>query len=149
MGLGRPGAIFTQEWVDRLAPVPKLAYAATVKVFDPNTGDLVFVPGTDGEPPRYTGDHTTIYAGPARVQPLRQGVLQVNNADDTVVQSVLVSITGASLDIRPKHRMTVTSAPLNPVLKAYEYVVHEVMDSSNPIERTVLCKVDTEVEVSG
>ena len=48
-------------------------------------------------------------------------------------------------DVRPKHRVRVIECEKNPVLESYEYVVFEVVDSSNPVEQTFWARVDQEV----
>ena len=97
----------------------------------------------------YSGSEVKIYDGPARVQPRRVAQEKANNSSDTTVQVVQFQVALAPdatpLDIRPKHRVRVTECGLNPVLTKYDYVVYEVMDSSNPLEQTFWARVDQEV----
>jgi len=98
---------------------------ATIKIYDPNTGAAVYDPVTG----TYTTAPTSIYTGKARVQPVRGARATAIAGNDTFTQVVLVSIpidAGKLLDLRPKHRMQVTAAPLNPTLTAYLFAVQEV-----------------------
>lgn len=97
--------------------------------------------------------HSTLLDNvPARVQPIRAALQKDNNATDTRTQTVLVSIpidTGRELDLRPRHRAVITECALMPVLTNFLYVVSEVMDSGNAIERTFYFTVDIEAVLSG
>lgn len=99
---------------------------------------------TDPETRTYLFDE----AVKARVQPLRSAVPHERSINDTRTQTVLVSIPidiGKTLDLRPKHRGVVVQCDLLPILTNYLFVVAEVLDSSNPIERTYQFTVDIEV----
>lgn len=144
-----PRALFSQEWVDGLKQVPQSAMVATVQFYDPNTGTAVYDPVEN----EYTTVPTVIGPSsiPARVQPIRSAS-QKNSAtaNDTSVQTVLVSIpidAGREIDLRPRHRGKVLTSPLLPLLANFVYVVQEVLDSSNPIERTFYFSVDQEAKV--
>lgn len=93
-----------------------------------------------------------LYSGKARVQPIR-GTSSVNqNANDTTVQSVLISIPidiGKNLDLRTYHRARVIDCELNPTIEKYVYVMQEVVDSSNPLERTFVFRVNQEMVDNG
>ena len=122
---------------------------ATVLIYDPDTGEATwdYTTGT------WTSDPITeLYNGKCRVQPIR-GTSSVNqNANDTTVQSVLISIPigiGKNLDLRPEHRARVTADVLNPTTMAYVYVMQEVVDSSNPLERTFVFRVNQEMIDNG
>lgn len=139
MALGPTRPLFDQRWVDRLSPSVETSMVASVQFYDPNSGTATYDPVTG----TYTTTPTVVYSGKARVQPVRSA----SDAADTTVQSVLVSIpiaVGKTLDLRPYHRGKVTSSPLNPTLLNFVYVVKEVMDSSNPLERTFYFTVDQE-----
>jgi hypothetical protein len=78
-----------------------------------------------------------------RIQPLQS----TNNTDGDWTQGVLVSvpITGPftpGMDARVGFGLKVSSAPLNPELTKYVFTCVEVMDSSNPVERTLKFKVN-------
>lgn len=124
--------VFTQGWVDKLSKTPERFMPATVQFLDPVT-------------------RTVILTSKARVQPVRTAVPHDNDATDTMTQVVLVSIpigVGKTLDLRPMHRAAITSSPLMPVLTNFLYVVSEVLDSANAIERTFYFTVDLEVKVT-
>lgn len=125
--------IATPEWVARIAPSPERFMPATVEFLDPET-------------------ETVLLTSPARVQPVRSSNPKPNNVADTQQQVVLVSIPialGRTLDLRPKHRAAVTVCGNMPLLTNFLYVVQEVMDSGNAVERTFYFMVDIEVTPSG
>lgn len=149
MGLStNRGPLFSQAWVDGLKQVPESAMVGTVQFYDPETGAAVYDPVTNSyvTVPSVVGPASI----PARVQPVRSAAQRNNLANDTTVQTVLVSIPidiGLNLDLRPKHRAKVLTSPLMPVLSSFVYVVREIMDSTNPIERTFYFSVDQEAKV--
>ena len=137
---------FNSAWQDSIAPtLGKYLAGATIQVFLPGTGESVFDPET-GEY-TYPNNEVIVYEGPARVQPKRSAQEKSNNATDAPVQAVQfqVALSGGPKDVRPKHRVRVTECEKNPVLESYEYVVFEVVDSSNPVEQTFWARVDQEV----
>ena len=137
---------FNSAWQDSIAPtLEKYLAGATIQVFLPGTGESVFDPET-GEY-TYPNNEVIVYEGPARVQPRRSTQEKSNNAADATVQAVQiqVALSGSPKDVRPKHRVRVIECEKNPVLESYEYVVFEVVDSSNPVEQTFWARVDQEV----
>lgn len=127
------GEIVTPAWVERISSSPERFMPALVDFLDPETESVLL---------------TT----KARVQPIRSSNPKPNMQVDTQQQSVRVSIpiaVGRNLDLRPKHRMAVTWCPTMPVLTKFLYVVQEVLDSVNAVERTFVCAVDLEVTPSG
>ena len=137
---------FNSAWQDSIAPtLGKYLASATIQVFLPGTGESVFDPET-GEY-TYPNNEVIVYEGPARVQPRRSTQEKSNNSTDATVQAVQfqVALSGSPKDVRPKHRVRVIECEKNPVLESYEYVVFEVVDSSNPVEQTFWARVDQEV----
>lgn len=137
---------FNSAWQDSIAPtLGKYLAGATIQVFLPGTGESVF----DLETGEYTypNNEVIVYEGPARVQPRRSTQEKSNNSTDATVQAVQfqVALSGSPKDVRPKHRVRVIECKKNPVLESYEYVVFEVVDSSNPVEQTFWARVDQEV----
>ena len=118
---------------------------ATIRVFVPSTGTATFNVETGKY--EYSTPVVDIYNGTARVQPRRAASSKNNNSSDTTVQAVQFQIPykDGVLDIRPNQRVRVISCARNKVLETYEYVVSEVVDSSNPIEITFWANVDQEV----
>jgi hypothetical protein len=49
-------------------------------------------------------------------------------------------------DIRPNDKLVVTSSPYNDALEKFSYMVIGVMNSSNAWERTLMCRVDMEID---
>ena len=145
MALNKPWSnnIFSQSWVDNLKGSPERAMVATVVFYDPAISTSTYNSTTN----TYTSTPVVLLTTKARVQPQRRANDKSNLANDTSVEMVLVSIpidTGKNLDLRPRHRAKVTVSPLLPLLTKFVYVVNEVLDSSNPIERTFRFKVDLE-----
>lgn len=132
---------FNTVWQKHLQPSTEAAYNAEI--------ELVYTDLTNGGPTFDvdTGDYTypetevQVFQGKARVQPLRTAT----EKSGTQIQTILVSVAQLDLDVRPKHIMRVLSCATNPVLTNYKYVVYEVTDSSNLIERTFYVKQDIEV----
>lgn len=139
---------FNDAWKQEIAPtLEKYMAGADIEIYLPgtSTGTMDWTTGKM----TYSGSELKAYAGPARVQPRRAAQEKANNSSDTTVQVVQFQVALAPdatpLDIRPKHRVRVTDCELNPVLTKYEYVVYEVVDSSNPLEQTFWARVDQEV----
>ena len=125
---------------------------ASVQIYNPASGNQEY----DAEANTWTGTTTALYEGPARIQPIN-AVNEVNDAyNPTFIKTVRVQIaynknqvggaTGLVPDIRPNDRMSVTSASFNPTLEKFIYVVADVMNSSNAWERTLICRVDSELD---
>lgn len=134
------GPLFSPEWQARLKTVPERAMVATVEVFR-IVGQPVYDPDTD----TWTENKVVDYTGKARVQPLRSTRWITPEGNDAPVQTILFSIpidSGATLYIGSQASVLVS--PLNADLLRYQYVVGEIMDSSNPLERTFLCTVNQE-----
>lgn len=133
-----PRPIFTQEWQAGLSRAVRTAMPAEVRFFE--TGDSIYVP----EENDYVTDTTTLYEGIARVQPLRSSRFEPAPMDSSYWQTVLISVPiedVAGVDFRVGHQARVTLSPLNPAILKYQYNVNEIIDSSNPFERTLLCAV--------
>lgn len=145
------GPLFTTEWQSRYAAIVERSMVATIKVYIP--GPATYDPDTD----TWSASETVLYGvgtpigsdGRARVQPLRTARRADVPGDDTSVQTFLFSIPVRynNIDFRPGHQVRVTASPLNTLLLKYEFVVSEVPDSSNPIERTFYCTMNQEVVV--
>jgi hypothetical protein len=125
---------------------------ASVQIYNPASGGQEY----DAESNSWTGTTTALYEGKARIQPIN-AVNEVNDAyNPTFIKTVRVQIaynknqlegaTDAMPDIRPNDRMTVTSSPYNLALEKFVYVVTDVMNSSNSWERTLICRVDSELD---
>ena len=134
--------IFTQAWVKALEHVPALGYAATIDIYKLDNANAVLNPKTG----KYTGGgKTTLWSGKARVQPRGGAKNTANNAADTTVQNVQFQCSALHLDLKPNMYVAVTECENNPALMGYQYMIDEVIDSSNLIERTFMTHVDVEV----
>lgn len=114
--------------------VPESAMIGRVEVFDPNLSESVYDPITND----YTDVKAIILADKARIQPIRSTAIKPSQGDDTSIQTVLFSvpITHKAVVFKPWYQVTILEAPLNPSLVGVTCVLSEVLDSSNPIERT-------------
>lgn len=141
MSLGTTRPLFTQKWVDGLAPVAESAMVADVSIYVVD-GEPSYDPDTD----EWTAETTTYYSGKARVQPIRSVLTAEAPGNTSTVQGVRfqIPISAFADDLRPGMLVTVTSSPLNTTLTEFEYVLHGVVDSSNPFERTLEAKVNQE-----
>lgn len=137
--------LFSDEWAEGLRASVESGMIASVHLFEPG-GEGVWDPSiNDWTEPL----PVTLYEGKARVQPIRTASDRTVPGNATTVQTVLVSVPreATALDIRPGQQLRVTGAGMNPQLTEFQYVVHEVLDSSNPLEKTFYCKVNQEVKV--
>jgi len=125
---------------------------ATVQIYNSASGSQVYDPITNN----WTGNNTALYNGKARIQPVN-AVSEVTDVyNPTFIKTVRVQIaynkntlqgaTAAMPDIRPNDKMKVTSAPYNTSLEKFIYVVTDVLNSSNSWERTLVCRVDSELD---
>lgn len=137
--------LFSDEWAEGLRFSVESGMIASVHLFEPG-GEGVWDPSINDwtEP-----TPVTLYEGKARVQPIRAAADKSVPGNATTVQTVLLSVPreATALDIRPGQQVRVTSAAMNPQLTEFLFVVHEVLDSSNPLEKTLYCKVNQEVKV--
>jgi hypothetical protein len=81
---------------------------------------------------------TTLEYNPTTIQNVRVILPYGKNA--------LEGSEGVVPDIRPNDRIRVTASPYNANLEKFIYVVIGVLNSSNAWERTLLCRVDTELD---
>lgn len=143
MGLNyRPVTLFNPAWVEALRGAPESGMASTVLIYDPNVSESIYDPDTD----TWNDVQEPIWTGPARVQPLRSANNKDQPGNETTVQTVLVSIpiSTNTENFRAGLQLDVLTAPLNPSLLTYQFVLQEIVDSSNPLERTLMFTVDQE-----
>jgi hypothetical protein len=106
----------------------------------------------------WTGSATPIWQGRARVQ-VTGSSISTNIADSTynptTVQHIQFQIPfganelapGAGIaDIRPNDIVRVIASPIDDNMTKFVYIVTNVLNSSNPWERTIICRVDTELD---
>jgi hypothetical protein len=125
---------------------------ASVQIFNPASGSQEY----DAETNTWTGTTTALYEGMARIQPVNAVSEVADSYNPTYLKTVRVQIAynknqledseGIMPDIRPNDRMSVISAPYNPTLEKFVYVVTDVLNSSNAWERTLVCRVDSELD---
>lgn len=132
--------IFTPEWRARYAPQVERAMPATGEIVAPGTS--VYDPDTD----TWTEGYTELYYGKMRVQPLRSSSRRTAPGNTTEVLTYLISIPypETETNFRPGNIVRVTESELNPALTTYEFVVSEIGDSSNPLEKTLMAVINQE-----
>lgn len=134
--------LWSDEFVAGLQPSAQLLMLGEIKVTEENFDD----------PDAFEPTVTTLYEGKARIQPMR-GPLQANAAGElTTLQGVRIQVplgvgAGEGANFKPWEIATnqwveVTKSPHNPELMNYVYRVHEIVDSSNPVERTFETRMD-------
>lgn len=136
-----PRPLFNERWQAGLSAVAQTGMPATLRLF--RLGERVYDPATN----TYVDTTETLYEGKARVQPLRSSRFETAPMDSAYWQTVLISIPiedAQGVDFRVADQARVTEAPLNDALLKYQFVVNEIIDSSNPFERTLLCSVTLE-----
>lgn len=151
MALNTRGAV-DPRWLTHNQAVGHALQLATVRIYNPASGDQTYNPATN----TFSGTSTDLYTGPARIQPTSSPVESSEDFNPTNLQTVRVVIPlnkntledseGVVPDIRPNDKMFVTSSPYNTVLESFSYVVIGVLNSSNAWERTLVCRVDMELD---
>lgn len=141
--------VFTLRWQAGMAATMRAVMPATLRIFRP--GAPVYNPATN----TYSDVSTALYGGtegaPGRVQPLRSSRFEPAAMDSSYWQTVLLSVPiqdVQSVDFRVGDQARVLESPLNFSIEDYQYVVTEIIDSSNPLERTLLCSVSLEAAVN-
>ena len=151
MALNSRGAV-DPRWLTHNQVVGYALQLATVDIYNPASGEQTY----DAETNTWTGTTTPLYTGPARIQPVASVTETTLEYNPTTIQNVRVILPygkstldgsdGVVPDIRPNDRLRVTSSPHNSSLEKFIYVVIGVLNSSNAWERTLLCRVDTELD---
>lgn len=151
MALNTRGAV-DPRWLSHNQAVGYALQLATVRIYNPASGEQTYDPATN----TFSGNSTDLYIGPARVQPVSTPTDTSESYNPTTLQSVRVVLplgknslegsAGVVPDIRPNDKLVVTSSPYNDALEKFSYMVIGVMNSSNAWERTLMCRVDTELD---
>jgi hypothetical protein len=151
MGLNSRAAI-DPRWLTHNMSVGYGLQLANVQVYNPSSQSQEYDPETN----TWTGSTVVLYEGPARVQPINAVFENSDTYNPTFIKTVRVQIpyyknevegaTAPVPDIRPNDRMLVNSAPYNTTLEKFIYTVVDILNSSNAWERTIICRVDTELD---
>lgn len=151
MALNSRGSI-DPRWIYHNRNAVRALELAEVEIYNPATGSQTYNPVTND----FTGSKTAIYTGRARIQPTTAATDLASDYNPTALKMVrvqvsygrneLVGATEEMPDIRPNDRMIVTSAPYNTSLEKFLYTVMDVLNSSNSWERTLVCRVDSELD---
>lgn len=132
--------VFSARWVNALRGFTESTMVATIRIYKPNAP--VYNTATD----TWSDPSITYYTGKARVQPMRIPREKAQPGDATMISQVQVTIPALNngLDLYAGLQVKVTDSPLNPALLKYTLVIVSVVDSSNPLERTIHCTMDQE-----
>ena len=151
MALNSRGSI-DPRWLTHNRTVGYGLQLAQIEIYNPASGSQEYDASTN----TWSGSKTVTYTGPARVQPISNAGDAGDTYNPTLFQNVRVEIPygkntltgsdGVIPDVRPNDRIIVTSSPYNEVLTKFVFTVVGVMNSSNAWERTLLCRVDTELD---
>lgn len=151
MALNSRGAV-DPRWLSHNRAVSYGLSLATVEIYNQAAGSQVY----DATTNTFSGTSNVLYVGPARVQPINSVSETSENYNPTFIKTVRVQIpynknqvvgaTDEVPDIRPNDRMVVTASPYNETLTRFIFTVTDVLNSSNAWERTLLCRVDTELD---
>lgn len=145
MALPELPSLFNSRWQQRYARIVERSMNVTIEIFVP--GEATHDIQTD----TWSQSETVLYTGKARAQPLRTARKESVPGNSTSSLPYLFSIPVRynDIDLRPDQQVRVLVSPLNPQLPLFQYVIYEVGDSGNPIERTFYASVDQEVIVNG
>ena len=141
MALVRDHTLFSELWQQGLRAVPESGMAAKIAVY---VREVTYVNNAPTVVKTYVYGNTS--GAKARVQPLGTATKAEEVGDTTFVQRVLFSIPlgGNTGTLNPESMFVdVIESELNPELVGPVFVLREVVDSSNPIERTFIGEVDT------
>lgn len=151
MALNTRGSV-DPRWLSHNQSVGYALQLATVRIYNTEAGEQTYDPATN----TFSGSTSDLYTGQARIQPISNPTDTAEDYNPTALQSVRVVIPlnkntldgtdGVVPDIRPNDRMVVSSSPYNSTLEKFVYTVIGVMNSSNAWERTLICRVDTELD---
>ncbi len=141
MALNSRGSV-DPRWLTHNRGVVRALQLATVEIYKQGSTTRTYDPVTN----TWSGSTTTVFSGRARVQQLNAPTEADSNYNPTFIKTVRVQIDATDIDIRPNDRMLVTSCDTNPQLEKFIFVVTDVLNSSNAWERTLLCRVDTELD---
>jgi hypothetical protein len=151
MALNTRGSV-DPRWLTNNRSVSRALNLATVEIFKTGVGGNTYDAATN----TWTSTTEAVYSGRARIQQVNAVSETSDNYNPTFVKTVRVQIAyntneasgavGAMPDIRPGQKMRVTASPYNESLTKFIYVVTDVLNSSNSWERTILCRVDTELD---
>lgn len=138
------------KWFSHSAPASYGLQVATVRIFNKNTSSNVYNPLTN----TWSGTDTDLYIGPARIQQLTSVSEAGEDFNPTTLQNVRVVLPynkntlndGEMPDIRPNHFLRVNESPYNDSLESFLFEVIGVLNSSNAWERTIICRVNSEID---
>jgi len=129
---------------------------AKVDIYEPTTATQVYNPTTN----TWTVTNPPVWTGYARIQPVMTSGNEGDDYNPSLFQNVKIQLSngrnevsgsnGDIPDIRPNYQVRVVGNALdngtNGNVSAFVYVVTSVLNSSNAWERTLMCRVDVELD---
>lgn len=139
-------------WAYHNRPVAKSFMNCAVSVYHQGLDGVEY----DASSNTWTDNAVVIWSGNARVQPISTASDANTLTNDSKTRRVQVEIdfssnevagsAGAMSDIRPGDYLRVTSSPVDPMLQNFIYIVRDVIGSSSPWVRTLMCDVNLEAD---
>ena len=127
---------------------------ADITIFSSNASSKVYDAATN----TWSGDNNIIWVGKARIQSVSNSTstnLVDSNYNPTTVQHLQFQIsegrnkvTGVTAipDLRPGDKVIVNDNPVDAQMTKFVFVISNMLQNSNPWERTFVCNVDTELD---
>jgi hypothetical protein len=153
MALNSRGAI-DPRWLTHNQAVGYGLQLATVEIYSTPAGNQVYDPATN----TFSGSKVILYTGQARIQPTSNPTESTDSYNPTSLQVVriilplnkntLAGSEGVVPDIRTNNKVRVTTSAYNSQLLAFSYEVIGILNSSNAWERTLICRVDMELDIN-
>lgn len=153
MALNTRGSV-DPRWLYHNNNVGRALELATIEIFSSSNSGRTYNPTTN----TWSGGATGLYTGRAKIQQTTS-VTETSTSmqyNPTTLQTVRITISegrntlsgsnGVVPDIRPNDKIRVTAATYNDDLVKFIFVVTGVLNSSHAWEKTLLCKVDTELD---
>lgn len=150
MALNSRGSV-DPRWIFHNRTVALSLHLARVEIYAPSNTAQEY----DAVANEWTGTKVSKWVGMARIQPVGTATDTGASYNPTLLQDVRVQLAygnneldgsnGEMPDFRPNDRMVVTSAPYNVDLEKFIFVVTGVLNSSNPWEKTLILRADTEL----
>jgi len=143
--------ILHPSWVSHNKNIEAGMRLADIEIFDLKGSEATYDAATN----TWTGAREVLWTGKARIQSVRNSVTRQSSINATNAQQFEVHIPadgntlegseGQMPDLRPNHQIFVNSAPYDPTLENYIFVITGTLSSSNPWGKMLQCEVDQEV----
>jgi hypothetical protein len=143
-------SILDPRWIGHHRAVALGLQICDITIYNQNLGSRTYNATTNV----WTNADTAIWAGKARIQPIKRAISRAAQSNPTNVLEVefqiafnkntLSGATAAMPDLRPGNYIIVSSSPQDPTLENFSYIVKSVVNSSSPWQRTIVAEIDME-----